>query len=148
MSLLPTITEVQEGVPHIYHIHSLDDYMDTMRGLSQPSCYAYHGSINPQHCRTQSAKMPTRRQAKYPDMMSSSSSSSPLPPPATSASANPGQTLALVAASAESISLNMVPSRSDSRASWWPHQDPLSWLFTRSQGAAAAATASDAVSLV
>lgn len=138
VSMLPTITEVQEGVPHFYHTQSLDDYMDSMRGLSQPSCYHSHPHpYPPKSCHQQPVKMPTPRQAKYPLMASSlsvsSSSSSVLmePPPVL---ANPHLALALVAVSPESISLTLASPESAGRDLCWPQQDPLGWLFTQSQG--------------
>ncbi|KAG5278601.1 hypothetical protein AALO_G00100740 [Alosa alosa] len=143
VSLLPTITEVQEGVGHFFHTQSLDDYKDSMRGLSQPSCYHPHP---PQSCPQRPAKMPTPRQAKFPSSGSVAAvvsvASSPVP-------ANPQMTLALVALGPESISLTLAPSESAcGRALWWPHQDPLGWLFTQSQGAGTAVTAGTALRLV
>lgn len=169
MSLLPTITEVQESsASRVCHAHSatLEDYLDSMRVLSQHPPWYAHGTthtttitttataaLHHQPCRQLAARMPTPRQAKYPIMASLSSSSLPAPSsPPPCVSTDPSLALALVAVGPESISLTLaeVPTLamspqqtqpSDGRAWWWPHQDPLGWLFTQSQGEAAVGSA-------
>ncbi|XP_037399675.1 uncharacterized protein si:ch73-6k14.2 [Pygocentrus nattereri] len=107
VDLLPTITELQENE---YHTQSLDDYMDSIRELSQPA-YPLSGPL-------QGSRLPVPRMARFPTMPSVSHRTSVYKP--------------LVPIGPDNVSLTLVV-RLDLRAVVCPNQDPLDWLFTQAQ---------------
>lgn len=111
VDLLPTITELQENESQVYHAQSLDEYMDSIRELSQPA-YPLSGPL-------QGSRLPTVRMARFPIMSSI--------PHKTSPACKPWAPIG-----PDNVSLTLV-LRSDSRAAMCPSQDPLDWLFTRAQ---------------
>lgn len=111
VDLLPTITELQESESQMYLTQSLEEYMDSIRELSQPA-YPLSGPLH-------GTRLPTPRMAKFPTMVSANHRISstckhwaPIGP--------------------DNVSLSLV-LRSDTRAAVSPNQDPLDWLFTRAQ---------------
>ncbi|KAG9262434.1 hypothetical protein AMEX_G24206 [Astyanax mexicanus] len=111
VDLLPTITELQESESQMYLTQSLDEYMDSIRELSQPA-YPLSGPL-------QGTRLPTPRMARFPTMASAHHRTS-----------SPCKHWAPIGP--DSVSLTLV-LRSDTRAAASPNQDPLDWLFTRAQ---------------
>ncbi|KAK2909203.1 hypothetical protein Q8A67_005040 [Cirrhinus molitorella] len=101
VDLLPTILELQES-------QSLDDYMDSIRELSQPT-YPLSGPLR-------GSRLSPLRMAKYPSMSLATGSSVLAHKPW----ALPGP---------DNVSLTLT----DSKGPVSSNQDPLDWLFAQAQ---------------
>lgn len=104
MDLLPTILELQESELQ----QSLDDYIDSLRELSQPT-YPLSGPL-------QGSRLSPLRSAKYPSMSLATGSSVLVHKP-----------WALSGPDNESLTLT------DSKGLVSSNKDPLDWLFAQAQ---------------
>ena len=122
MDLLPTISEMQEGDQEDgdpeFPTHSMEEYVDSIKELSQPASYPLHGPLKGHRLWvTRPTSHPT---GGHPIV------TTVLPFPSSMAYA-PWAPLGL-----SHVSL-MVAHQSDCSVSFRPPREPVSWLFAQSQ---------------